>query len=468
MIGKSLSVPIGMEKQTVELGEWKDEFLKEIAGFANADGGIILIGVDDNGKPIGVNDPKSTMKKISDTVANKLALYPSIQVDEENNVISITVEKSEIPVDLDGRFYVRSGNTVHEAKGREYDRIVSKRLNISWIDQPVEGIDESDLDAKALEYFVKRAMVAERISETSLSKPTGELLTKLGLKVGNSVTRAGVLLFHPAPEDIITCSFSKIGMFDGSEILYQDLIGGPLVTRLDRILEVMSTKYLIRPITYEGMTRIDNWPYPYDSLRECLLNALIHNDYSSFNPVQIRMWENRMMISDSGGLPEGWTLERLICEHKSEPPNPHIAYTFFIMGFIENWGRGIERIIDGYSGQIERKVRFDATRSYFEVKLDAVITLEDVHPKTPVPQKRMESDKETLLLEYLDHQTGHSINEILEMLGRTSKASVSREFIRPLLSKQFIEYTIPDKPTSRNQRYRTTENGRRYLSERKG
>lgn len=457
-----------MEKQTVEWKrEWKDEFLKEIAGFANADGGIILIGVDDNGKPIGVNDPKSTMKKISDTVANKLALYPSIQIDEENNVISITVGKSEIPVDLNGRFYIRSGNTVHEAKGREYDRIVSKRLNISWIDQPVEGIDESDLDAKALEYFVKRATVAERISETSLSKPTGELLTKLGLKVGSNITRAGVLLFHPAPEDIITCSFSKIGMFDGSEILYQDLIGGPLVTRLDRILEVMSTKYLIRPITYEGMTRIDNWPYPYDSLRECLLNALIHNDYSSFNPVQIRMWGNRMMISDSGGLPEGWTLERLISEHKSEPPNPHIAYTFFIMGFIENWGRGIERIIDGYSGQVERKVRFDATRSYFEVKLDAVITLKDIQKPEAEP-KDERTDSDILLLRYLDTPDGRSMSEISKHLGAKSYSTLGRAYLRPMIAKNLVEFTIPDKPTNKNQRYRTTENGRRYLSERKG
>lgn len=74
------------------------------------------------------------------------------------------------------------------------------------------------------------------------------------------------------------------------------------------------------------------------SLRECIVNALIHNDYSSFNPVQIHIWPEGMMISDSGWIPEVWTEEDLFSTHRSVPVNPKIAYTFLLMGFIENWG----------------------------------------------------------------------------------------------------------------------------------
>lgn len=177
-----------------------------------------------------------------------------------------------------GRFYVRSGNAVHEAKGREFDRMISRRLNISWIDQPVIGMDESCIDPSAMRVFKERASDVGMISKDNLSATDGELLRRMGLMSEDSLTRGGILLFHPAPEDVIVGSFSKIGMFDGAEILYQDVVGGPLVTRLSRILDVLSAKYLVRPITYDGWVRVENDQYPRESLRECIVNALMHND----------------------------------------------------------------------------------------------------------------------------------------------------------------------------------------------
>ncbi len=456
-----------METQTVEWKrEWKDEFLKEIASFANTDGGVLKIGVDDDGKIIGVRNPKDVMKKISDTVSNKLGLYPAINVDESTGVITVSVEKASMPVELSGRFYVRSGNTVHEAKGREYDRIVSKRLNVSWIDQPIEGIDETQLDQNAIQFFKKKVTENKILGQDSINITDGDLLTKLNLKVGDHITRAGVILFHPAPEDIITCSFTKVGMFNGSEILHQDIVGGPLVTRLDRLMEIISMKYLVRPITYDGWTRIENDPYPDQSLRECLVNALIHNDYGSFVAVQIRIWKDRMMISDSGGLPVGWTTERLLKEHKSEPVNPRIAYVFFLMGLIENWGRGIERIQDGYKGRGDRKVTFEADSYSFQVKMDAIITVEDVEAglKSKDHMNAESTDRDIKLLELMNRPDGASIAEMLELLGVASKSTLSRRYIRPMMMHNLIEYTIPDKPTSTKQRYRTTEAGRHLLS----
>lgn len=456
-----------METQTVEWKrEWKDEFLKEIASFANTDGGVLKIGVDDDGKIVGIRNPKDVMKKISDTVSNKLGLYPAINVDESTGVITVSVEKAPMPVELGGRFYVRSGNTVHEAKGREYDRIVSKRLNISWIDQPMEGIDETQLDQDAIQFFKKKVTENKILGQDSVNIADSDLLTKLNLKVGDHITRAGVILFHPAPEDIIICSFTKVGMFSGSEILHQDVVGGPLVTRLDRLMEIISTKYLVRPITYDGWTRIENNPYPDQSLRECLVNALIHNDYGSRIAVQIRIWKDRMMISDSGGLPEGWTTERLIEEHKSEPVNPSIAYVFFLMGLIENWGRGIERIQDGYKGQVDRKVTFEADYYSFQVKMDAIITVDDIETGTKDNErkKKKSSDRDIKLLELMNHPDGASVPDMLELLGVTSRSSLSREYIRPMMMHGLIEYTIPEKPSSKKQRYRTTEAGRRLIS----
>ena len=124
-----------MERQNVEWKrQWDDRFLRQICGFANSEGGVMKIGIEDDGTIVGVKDPKSDMKSITDTIANKLSIYPMVDVDENTHIITVTVQRSPVPVDLDGKFYIRTGNTTHAAKGREYDMLVSRRLNISWSD----------------------------------------------------------------------------------------------------------------------------------------------------------------------------------------------------------------------------------------------------------------------------------------------------------------------------------------------
>ena len=97
------------------------------------------------------------MKKITDTIANKLSIYPAVDIDETTDVITITVQRSPVPVDLDGKFYIRTGNTTHAAKGREYDMLVSRRFNISWSEMPFDGLAMSCLDANAIVVFRKKA-----------------------------------------------------------------------------------------------------------------------------------------------------------------------------------------------------------------------------------------------------------------------------------------------------------------------
>ncbi len=82
-----------MERQNVEWKrQWDDKFLRQICGFANSEGGVMKLGVEDDGTVVGVKDPKSDMKSITDTIANKLSIYPTVDVDETTNVITITVQ----------------------------------------------------------------------------------------------------------------------------------------------------------------------------------------------------------------------------------------------------------------------------------------------------------------------------------------------------------------------------------------
>ncbi len=97
-------------------------------------------------------------------------------------------------------------------------------------------------------------------------------------------------------------------------------------------------------IIYEGLQRIERFPVPYEALREAVLNALVHRDYSVPAPIQIRVYENKLKIWNPAVLPEEWSLKTLLGAHASHPYNPDVANAFFRSGEIESWGRGIERI----------------------------------------------------------------------------------------------------------------------------
>lgn len=111
---------------------------------------------------------------------------------------------------------------------------------ILWLDQPVSEIDVSMLDPHAIDYFRRKATEVGILGRDSIVVPVPDLLTKLGLMMDGSITRAGALLFHPKPEDLMVGSFTKMGMFVDSEIVVQDIIGGPLVCRFDRLLDTLS------------------------------------------------------------------------------------------------------------------------------------------------------------------------------------------------------------------------------------
>jgi len=452
-----------MESQKLEWKkEWKTEYFREIAAFANSEGGILKIGIDDYGTIIGVSNPSDVMKKISDGSGSMLGIYPSIECDERTKVVTVTVNKSATPVELNGHFYIRSGNAVQEIKGRAYENLKTKLKSVSWMDYPVEGISIRDLDPNAISYFRDCISNTNVLSSEKLSGTDEELLTRLGMIQDGQVTRTCILLFHPSPEGIIFGSETKIGKVSGPELLFQDVLGGPLITRADRIMEILYSKYLIRPITYDGIHRVENDPYPLASLRETILNALVHNDYSSSISVHIRVWDDKIKVSDVGGLPFGWTLEKLMGEHISLPFNPKLADMFFISGLIENWGRGIEKVLKGYAHQDARTVKFDVSLTEFSVTLESLIPVKYVGEKTKDKAHNVQSSQLTLL-RFTDVSEGRAIGEIVSLLGKRSPSSVSRDYVRPLLSLGMLEYTLPHVPKSPKQRYRTTELGRVYI-----
>ena len=138
----------------------------------------------------------------------------------------------------------------------------------------------------------------------------------------------------------------KIGKFEGSELLYQDEVHGSLLLMADRVIDLIYLKYLKAAISYYKETRVETYPFARDAIREAVYNALIHCNWADNIPIQIRIEDDVMYVSNSSLLPFGWTAETLLCSHASKPFNPDIANVFYRAGYIESWGRGIQKICD--------------------------------------------------------------------------------------------------------------------------
>lgn len=191
------------------------------------------------------------------------------------------------------------------------------------------------------------------MDEEILNDTTEHLLYDLRLvdETNHELKQAAVLLFHPDPERYISGAYIKIGFFrnDDEDLAFQDEVHGSLMEQIDKTMDLIKTKYLIYGITYEGISREETPQFPVEAIRESLMNAIAHKDYSDATPTQISIYSDHIVFWNAGRLPDDWTTQRLFEKHPSRPHNPAIANTMFRCGDIESWGRGYKRILQAVS-----------------------------------------------------------------------------------------------------------------------
>jgi len=339
-----------MEDQNIEWKEnWKDEYIKWICGFANAVGGIIYIGKDDHGKVVGLDNAKKLLEDIPNKTRNLLGIIVDVNLHYEKSkqYLEILVEEQPFPVNYRGQYHYRSGSTKQVLKGFALDKFLLKKQGKRWDGVPIPKVCINDLDKETIKFFRKKASKSERLDENVLNDSTEILIENLNLLENDYLKRAAILLFHANPEKFISGAFIKIGYFQTDSLLvFQDEIHGNLFSQVEKTIDLLFTKYIKALITYEGLQRIETYEYPKDAIREALLNAVSHKDYSCGIPIQISVYSDKIMFWNEGELPDNWTTKNLVIKHASKPYNPQIANTFFRSGYIESWGRGTLKIIE--------------------------------------------------------------------------------------------------------------------------
>ena len=336
------------ESQHVEWKEsWRDEYLRWLCGFANAQGGVLEVGRNDRGEVVGVRDVLRLLEEISNKVQSALGIVAHVNLKSEDGTeyIEIVVDPYPNPISYKGEFHYRSGSTKQVLRGAELNRFLMRKHGRTWDDVPMPGVRVQDLDGRALDRFRMLAATSDRLSGDVMEESNTGVIEKLNLREGSHLKRAAVLLFHSTPQRFIGEAYVKVGYFRGSELLYQDVIEGDLFTQVDRTVDLLYTKYTRALISYRGVSRVETFPVPRDAIREAVVNAVVHRDYTRPAPNQIRVYDDRLMLWNPGRLPEGWSLDKLTGNHPSQPHNPVIANAFFRAGLIEAWGRGVQRII---------------------------------------------------------------------------------------------------------------------------
>ena len=336
------------ESQNIEYKTiWKDEYLKWICGFANAQGGTIYIGKDDNGKVVGIDNAKKLLEELPNKITTTLGIVVDVNLHDEESkeYIEILVEPQPNPVNYKGEYHYRSGSTKQELKGAALDKFLLGKQGKRWDGVPIPNVKVDDLKSETFDFYRKKGIKSNRLNEDVLSDSNEILLNNLKLKEDKYLKRAAILLFHPDPERYVTNAYIKIGYFESdSELIYQDEIHGNLIEQVEKTMDLLFTKYIKAIISYEGIHRTETFEYPKEAIREALLNAVAHKDYTGASPIQISVYKDKMMIWNFGELPENWTIDTLQKKHSSVPHNPDISNAFFRLGYIEAWGRGIRKM----------------------------------------------------------------------------------------------------------------------------
>ena len=480
------------ESQNIEYKEsWNDKYLEWICGFANAQGGRIFIGVNDAHEVVGVKDSKRLMEDIPNKIVTHLGIVAEVNLHQADGLvyIDIQVEPNSVPINYRGHYHYRSGSTKQELKGVALQEFILRKMGRSWDDIAHPKATEDAIDRDAITYFLKKGINSGRIDADELQASTHDVLENLNLLDDDGrLKNAALLLFAKKPQRYFTSVEFQIGRFgkDEGDLLEQDIIEGNIIQMADKVMEVLRFKYLHAPIRFEGMQRIETLEIPDKAFREILYNAIAHKLYSGA-AIQMHVYDDRIEIWNDGNLPEGYTTETLMRRHSSKPRNKNIAFTFFKAGFIDRWGLGYKKIMDGFKEVGMKQPTIELADGGVRVTVWRRASNEDVPSQFQVEQTDNEcsntslsqvvsqvmsqvmsqvegSDLKLVTEVFVSLQEAKTLAELMAEFGQANRGRFKSTCLDILIRTGLATPTIPDKPNSRFQKYVLTEKGRELIS----
>ncbi len=331
--------------------EYKESFgdavLKTLCGFANTSGGEVIIGISDKGEVKGIKITNEELEKITGKIVGKLGIHPEITIEnyKGKEVLKIRVQKSNVPISFNGRYYERVGNTTREMEPEKLKEFFLKEVN--WDSIVNESADFNEIDKETVRRFIRMAKNKGRLTMFDEDTDIKTLFEHLKLSIDGKLTNGAIILFGKNPQKYFLNAVLRVARLKNEITIIGDrLIEGNLFQQVfegeEAIKNFINVRYEIKELV-----RREIWDYPLEAIREALINSLIHRDYFKWNvQTQIKIFDDYIWFFNIGGLPEGITLEQLKKPHPSVPRNPLIVHVFYLAGLIEEVGSGIGRIME--------------------------------------------------------------------------------------------------------------------------
>jgi len=354
IIQKGESETLEFKKSTAQLRR----AMETLCGMLNGAGGRVLIGVTPQGRIVGQQVSNSTLHRVAEEIRHfeppAAVAQTRIGIGDGKEVLILEAcpDPTQRPYVFDGRPYQRIGPTTSVMPQEQYHRLLAERPDsrTRWETLPAEGYDLSDLDQEEILRTVRLGIVAGRLPE-STGSDIPDILHRLGLFKSGKLNNAAVVLFgtHFLP-DYPQCQLrmARFRGVDKSEFVDQRQIEGHAFSLLDEAMLFLRRHLPVAGRVVPGLFEREDEPlFPLEALREAMVNALCHRDYTIVGgAVSLAIYDNRLEVWSDGTLPLGLTPEDLKREHPSKPRNPLIAKVFYLRGLIERWGRGTQKIVE--------------------------------------------------------------------------------------------------------------------------
>lgn len=398
-----------------------DEIYKEVIAFANTDGGVIYIGVDDNGNVVGIDNVDDTYTRITNGIRD--AIQPDVTMFvkyklEDNRVVKITVgEGSYKPYYLKSKglkpngVYIRQGASSVQASSEQIRRMIKVSDGDSF--EEMRSLEQELTFSQAEQAFQKYHVPfsEEKYNALGIRSIADNLYTNLALILSDQ------------------CTYTiKVAVFNnGENTEFRDSreFGGSVFKQLDDTFAYLNLCNKTTA-TIKQLERVESVDYPEEALREALLNAIVHRDYGFSGSIIINVNDDKMEFISMGGLVMGLSTED-IRSGISQPRNKKLAEVFHRLRLIESYGTGIRRIFDLYK-DCSLQPMIEVTQNTFKM------ILPNRNKSVPAEKKDGKAEKTEQMQVILDYiaQHGEINNEkVQEILGvkRTRAYTILKQMV---------------------------------------
>lgn len=423
---------------------------REICAFANAAGGVILIGVEDTGIVVGTGE-HNRLKSQVQSIARSADPPIAVEVESEGDVLLVSVpEQQGKPYSFGGRFFVREGATCQQMSRDEIREFFFKEGLIRPDETLCSSFDLSvELTPARWAEFAVRVGIDPELD-------TITVLENLHLVKNAELTYAGAWLLA---DDItrftlqagVTCA-----VFKGStkiHILDRKEFHGNLYAIYQEVMVYLQSR-LNSALIPHAHGREERLELPESALREALVNAIAHRDYRSTANVQVYIFQDRVEIVTPGGLPAGMREEDL--GSKSVPRNPLLFNMLYRMKLVEQIGSGIRRIHNACLEHGVPEPDIHVSPDWLTVSFPRRVATVTPH-ETPHETLHVTPHVSRLVAAF---QGEMSRAELMEALGLADRSHFAKSYLQPAVQAGLVELTLPDNPRSKSQRYRLTTHGR--------